>query len=116
MIMAGVMWLDLPQGMDVGVGQDRRIALESWGTPIYDESGHLQYALTAFQDITQRKQAETLLADYSHALETQVAKRTEELQQANQELERLATLDGLTYIANRRSFDTSFIRCLATPN
>ncbi|MEM9215765.1 MAG: diguanylate cyclase [Cyanobacteria bacterium P01_F01_bin.150] len=86
--------------------QCHRVALESWGTPIYDEAGSVQYALTAFQDITQRRQAERVLADYSQTLETQVAKRTEELQQANKELERLATLDGLTHIANRRSFDT----------
>ena len=85
---------------------ESRICVESWGTPIYDEAGNLKYALTAFQDITQRKQAEILLADYSSTLETQVAKRTEELQQANRELERLASLDGLTHIANRRSFDT----------
>jgi diguanylate cyclase (GGDEF)-like protein/PAS domain S-box-containing protein len=56
-------------------------------------------------DITERKQAETVLYDYRQHLEQQVQARTIALQQANQELERLATLDGLTQIANRRRFD-----------
>ncbi|MFM2430859.1 MAG: hypothetical protein RLZZ511_2072 [Cyanobacteriota bacterium] len=56
-------------------------------------------------DITERKHAEIILADYRQHLEQQVQERTIALQQANQELERLATLDGLTQIANRRRFD-----------
>jgi len=38
-------------------------------------------------------------------LENQVAKRTQELMEANEELQRLSFLDGLTGIANRRYFD-----------
>ncbi|MEB3828152.1 CHASE2 domain-containing protein [Phormidium sp. CCY1219] len=34
------------------------IPIEAWGTPIYDENGNISYALVAFQDITERKQAE----------------------------------------------------------
>lgn len=91
---------------DVEIHQgDQVIPIESWGTPIYNEAGDIQYAIVAFQDITQRKQAEKILTDYSHTLEQQVAERTLELQRANQELSRLATLDGLTKIANRRRFD-----------
>ncbi len=56
-------------------------------------------------DITERKQAETILFDYRQHLEQQVQERTIALQQANGELERLATLDSLTQIANRRRFD-----------
>jgi diguanylate cyclase (GGDEF)-like protein/PAS domain S-box-containing protein len=59
-------------------------------------------------DITERKHAEMILADYRQHLEQQVQERTIALQQANQELERLATLDGLTQIANRRRFDHYF--------
>ncbi len=76
-------------------------------------------------DITSRKLAEQLLADYNRTLEQQVQSRTLELQQeilerkraeevakaaesalrqANLELERLASLDSLTQVANRRSF------------
>ncbi|WP_051469944.1 sensor domain-containing diguanylate cyclase [Fischerella sp. PCC 9605] len=77
-------------------------------------------------DITERKQAEQLLAGYNRILEQQVRERTIALEQeiwerkraedaakaaeialrkANLELERLATLDGLTQVANRRRFD-----------
>ncbi len=45
------------------------------------------------------------LEDYSHTLKTRVAERTEALQQANKELQRLSFIDGLTKIANRRRFD-----------
>ena len=40
---------------------DRSIPIEAWGTPIYDESGHVAYAIVAFQDITERKRAEEAL-------------------------------------------------------
>ncbi len=77
-------------------------------------------------DITERKQVETILADYNQSLEQEVYERTLELEleiqerkraeeqarkaeaalrQANTKLELLATLDGLTQIANRRRFD-----------
>lgn len=56
-------------------------------------------------DITDRKQAEAVLQNYRQHLEQQVQARTFALQQANQALDRLATLDGLTQIANRRRFD-----------
>ena len=81
------------------------IPIEACSTPVYNERGEIKYAITAFQDITERKQAEKILADYNQTLEQQVAESTAELQQANQELMRLANLDGLTHIANRRSFD-----------
>ena len=45
------------------------------------------------------------LEDYSYTLEKKVNERTSELRQANRELERLAHLDGLTQVANRRYFD-----------
>ncbi|XGV99791.1 MAG: diguanylate cyclase [Leptolyngbya sp. BL-A-14] len=70
-------------------------------------------------DVTDRKQAELLLSDYNRLLEQQVHTRTlalkqeiserqkaeDALKQANLELEHLATLDGLTQIANRHRFD-----------
>lgn len=51
-------------------------------------------------------------------LESEVAARTEALERANQELQRLVSLDGLTQIANRRHFDErlgmAWRRCLRT--
>jgi PAS domain S-box-containing protein len=58
---------------------DRIIALEAWGTPIFDDLNNIAYAISAFQEITQRKQAEQLLADYNQTLEHQIAQRTEAL-------------------------------------
>ncbi|GBO54378.1 hypothetical protein APA_2326 [Pseudanabaena sp. lw0831] len=45
------------------------------------------------------------LEEYARDLEQKVSDRTIELQRANLELSRLAHVDGLTQIANRRSFD-----------
>lgn len=84
---------------------DRIIPIESWGTPIYDESGRVLYAMGTFQDITQRKETDKMLRNYSRTLEKEVLKRTNELQKANEQLSRLANLDGLTQVANRRRFD-----------
>lgn len=81
------------------------IALEVRATPIFDNQEQIVYAIVAFADITKRKQAQKILSDYYHTLETQVAERTAELEQANQQLHRLANLDGLTQVANRRRFD-----------
>ncbi|HEY9626139.1 MAG TPA: PAS domain S-box protein [Coleofasciculaceae cyanobacterium] len=61
---------------------DKIIPVEAWGTPIFDEQGNVAYAITAFQDITERKQAEKLLADYNCTLEQQVAERTAALRQS----------------------------------
>ena len=53
--------------------ENKIIPLESWGRPIYDESGNISYAIVAFADITERKKAE---------IERQ--KFTEEIYQINQ--------------------------------
>ncbi|WP_442948017.1 AAA family ATPase [Nostoc sp.] len=58
------------------------IPVEAWGTPVFDEQGNVAYAIVAFQDITERKQAEHLLANYNRTLEQQVAQRTAALQKS----------------------------------
>ncbi|HIK15979.1 MAG TPA: PAS domain-containing protein [Leptolyngbyaceae cyanobacterium M33_DOE_097] len=65
---------------------DTIIPVEVWGTPVFDEQGNVAYAIAAFQDITQRKQAEQLLADYNRTLEQQVSERTAALQESEAEL------------------------------
>ncbi|MEG4343650.1 response regulator [Microcoleus sp. A003_D6] len=68
---------------DVEIRQDGKIiAIEINSTPIFDASGNVAYAIAAFQDISDRKQAEKILADYHHTLEAQIDERTEQLQQA----------------------------------
>jgi PAS domain S-box-containing protein len=65
---------------------DKAIPIESAGTPIFDEEGNVAYAIAAFSDITQRKQAEKLVTDYNRTLENQVQERTAELSQTLEEL------------------------------
>lgn len=84
--------------------KDGRV-IERYSGPVIAQTGYHYGRIWCFRDISDRKRVETILADYNRALEQQVAERTTELQRANQELSRLATLDGLTKIANRRRFD-----------
>ena len=42
---------------------NQTIPLEVWGTPVFDEQGNVSYAIAAFQDITERKRAETALRE-----------------------------------------------------
>lgn len=60
---------------------DKIVSLEVSSTPIVDETGKINYAIATFQDITERKQAEKVLADYQRTLEEQVSDRTLALQQ-----------------------------------
>ena len=61
--------------------------------PLYDDEG-TAYAIGGVStDITERKRAEQVLADYSRALEDQVAQRTGELRDKNAQLQ--STLDQL---------------------
>ncbi|MBI4780842.1 MAG: AAA family ATPase [Oscillatoriophycideae cyanobacterium NC_groundwater_1537_Pr4_S-0.65um_50_18] len=72
---------------DLDIRQDNTtIPVEVWGTPVFDEQGKVAYAIAAFQDITQQKQAEQLLADYNRTLEQQVSERTAALQESEAEL------------------------------
>jgi PAS domain S-box-containing protein len=68
---------------DIEIRRDHvTILLEARGTPVFDRQGNITYAIATFQDITERKQAEKLLADYNCTLEQQVAERTAALRQS----------------------------------
>jgi len=71
---------------------DKIVSLEVSSTPIVDETGKINYAIATFQDITERKQAEKLLADYNRTLEQEVAEQTLQLLDQNilQERNRMA--------------------------
>lgn len=61
---------------------EKTIPLEVWANPIYDRFGNVSYALSAFTNITERKQVEKILTDYNRTLEVRVAERTEALRQS----------------------------------
>jgi diguanylate cyclase (GGDEF)-like protein/PAS domain S-box-containing protein len=63
------------------------IPFEVQANPIFDDQGHVIYAIAVFQDISARQQVAKLQADYNHQLETQVAERTAALVQINAQLE-----------------------------
>ncbi|MEG4070170.1 PAS domain S-box protein [Microcoleus sp. Pol11C2] len=68
---------------DIEIRRDQvTILIEARGTPVFDRQGNITYAIATFQDITERKQAEKLLADYNCTLEQQVAERTAALRQS----------------------------------
>jgi diguanylate cyclase (GGDEF)-like protein/PAS domain S-box-containing protein len=113
--------------------EDRITPLEVSATPIFDSKGEIIYAIAAFQDITQRKQAEAELAlknkalqqakdelaKSNRSLEKKVKERIKKLSQTlkileatqaelvkkNQELQRLSRIDKLTQVGNRYCFD-----------
>jgi PAS domain S-box-containing protein len=67
-------------------------------TPIKDKEGHVIAAVEIAIDITERKQLQNKLADYSQRLEEIVQKRTDELKKTQAELvksERLAAIGEL---------------------
>jgi len=57
------------------------------------------------RNISGRKKNEEKIREYQENLEQLVTQRTQELKQANQKLEELASQDPLTHLYNRRSFD-----------
>lgn len=61
--------------------------------PLFDAEGTVYAVGGVSTDITERKRAEQVLADYNRALEEQVTQRTVELREKNQQLQR--TLDQL---------------------
>ncbi len=73
-----------------------------------DEINRLAAAFNSLaEQLAKRGEA---LSNITQDLERQVAQRTRELQRANEELKLVSQLDGLTGIANRRSFDEALRR------
>ncbi len=85
------------------------IPIEAWGTPVFDEQGKVAYAIVAFQDITQRKQAEKLLADYNQTLEQQITERTLLLLQEIEERQRVENALRQSEEQRRLTMDFTYI-------
>jgi PAS domain S-box-containing protein len=68
-------------------GLNRELWLEATGSPLLDKDGVLRGAVLAFRDITQRKTDELEIRKLNEDLEDRIAKRTEQLEATNHELE-----------------------------
>lgn len=70
---------------------DINIPIEAWGVPIRDKQGRVTHAITVFQDIMERKQAEAQKEQFTHELKTlnasledRVMERTAQLKRKNE--------------------------------
>ncbi len=66
------------------------IPLEAWGSPIFDHHGQVVYAISVFQDITLRRQAETERQRFTQELEQKnlaLSQARDQLAEVNQTLE-----------------------------
>ncbi|MEG5031825.1 PAS domain S-box protein [Microcoleus sp. AT3-D2] len=73
---------------DMDIRRDgKNIRLQVRAVPVFDGAGNILYVLTVFKDITARKQAEQILADYNRTLEIEVVDRTIELASINARLQ-----------------------------
>ncbi|MEA3349650.1 MAG: PAS domain S-box protein, partial [Chloroflexota bacterium] len=88
---------------DVVMGAKRPNGTISWinvsAAPLINEAGEIEGVVGTFADITERKQAEEALQEYSERLEEMVEERTRELRDAQEELIRQERLAALGQIA-----------------
>lgn len=93
---------------DIDVNLSRgTIPLEVHAAPVVDNQGNIVASITAFQDITQRKAAQKILADYNQQLEAQVAERTEALRKS--EAINRAIRDALPDLLIRMRMDGTYL-------
>ncbi|MEO9125523.1 MAG: PAS domain S-box protein [Microcoleus sp.] len=76
----------LVEDMEIRPG-GKIIRLQVRSVPVFDAAGNVLYVMIVFQDITDRKQADQILADYNRTLEIEVVDRTIELGSINARLE-----------------------------
>ncbi len=75
---------------------DKIIPIEAWSTPIFDEQGSIVFAITVFQDITERKQAMEARERF-----------TQELFQLNQAYERFVPREFLSLLDKKSILDVN---------
>jgi diguanylate cyclase (GGDEF)-like protein/PAS domain S-box-containing protein len=77
---------------------------------LINENGEVCRLAGSQTDITAEKDALLQLKEYQKNLEYEIEERTHDLKEANKRLRDLASIDGLTGLKNRRSFDESIDR------
>ncbi len=65
---------------------DRVVPLEVWATPVYDAAGRVAYAIAAFSDITERRQAEATIERARQAAEAANRAKSDFLARMSHEL------------------------------
>lgn len=95
----------------------QRIPLEVWANPVFDEQGHIIYALSVIQDITERRRAEAELQQYRLELEKMVAERTQALENLNEQLQQdiQKRQDIEQAIRQQNKFLNTIIEALSNP-
>ena len=68
-------------------GLNRGLWLETNGSPLIDKDGVMRGGVLAFRDITRRREDELEIRKLNEDLEERIAKRTEQLEATNRELE-----------------------------
>ncbi|MBC7881980.1 MAG: AAA family ATPase [Anaerolineae bacterium] len=95
---------------DIDIRQNNvTIPVEVWGSPVFDEHGKVAYAIAAFQDITERKKTEHLLANYNRMLEQQVSERTLLLSKEIEERQQVENALRQSEEQRRLTMDFSYI-------
>lgn len=64
------------------------VTFEARSAPVFDYQGDVIAAINTFHDISERRQAENILADYSRKLEAQVSARTQALRESEERFRR----------------------------
>jgi PAS domain S-box-containing protein len=65
----------------------RRVPIEVNTIPVFDDAGNVLYAINTFRDISERRQAEQLRANYEQDLEQQVAQQTQAVRKSQAQLQ-----------------------------
>jgi len=68
--------------------QGKVITLEARSVPVFDYQNQVIASINAFHDISERREAENILADYNRKLEAQVAARTQALSESEERFRR----------------------------
>jgi len=82
--------------------------------PVYDKNHKLEYFMIVSIDITDRKFAEIKLNQMNIELESLVANRTKELEEANKKLTKNSDTDYLTKLSNRRFYERRLCENIST--
>lgn len=85
---------------DIDIEVDgQRIPLDVQAVPVLDDNQQLLYAITTFQDITERRQAERLQSRYEDEMKQQVAQQTAALEASKADLQ--TVLDKVVAVISR---------------